>query len=361
MFKFFLKLYVLSLVLLLNNCTGDNAYNGSDLIGSDYAPTQTQEDVLRSLQTNVFVAHSKAFVSALEETSNHIVVLEDNASTASITSLKSDFKKVMIEWKSVEASYVAVDFNDDLIDTPQFIDYFHTGKNLDVSDDIIVALAQSGNIADYMYKNSSKSITALEYLIFGSDPFNTRKKEALSLVIENLITHAKHIADFYAQDTQFISNVEDASNSLVNVLVDSAFKLKEWRIGEPSGIAQKYKDNPDASRFEYEKSQYSLEAIKTILLTHQEIMAVQTYSNFGDFASDNGASSVVTSIRDELANAISIVDSFDTPIEESVSSVTVDTKVKNLYNSIDTLQTLYFESLISSLNLTAEIIEADGD
>lgn len=348
---------------------GDNAYDKTNLIGSNYTSTQTQENALSSLQKNIFVVHSKKLVSKINKIKDTISKLEVNVTSNSIDNLKDDFLYIMREWKSVEASYIAVDYDDDLIDIPQLMDFFHTGKRLNVADDIDIALSQKGNISDYMYKNSSKSIVALEYLIFGdansSDELatllNERKKDALKLVVDNLLKQSSLIYDFYNQDKKFISNATDASNSMVNVLIDSSFKLKEWRVGEASGIAIKYKNNPNSSRFEYSKSKLSLDAIKTILTTHQEIMGVQSYPNFGSFASDNGALIVVTLIRSELKNALTIVNSFNVPIEDLVTSTNVDKKVENLYNSVKNLQALYYESLVSSLNLTAEIIEADGD
>jgi predicted lipoprotein len=364
-------LVTLSLMLswaILSNCGGNNAYDGENLLGSSTVATQSQADALTSLQQNVFLAHANGLVQELKELNSTMQRLEANTTSSTVTKLQNHFVAIMKEWKAVEAGYIALDYSDELIDTPQFIDYYHTG-NIDVASDIDTALGKSGKVSDYMYRNSSKTITALEYLLYGDNAttaslatsLNKRKKEAIGIVVENLIFRANKIAVFYASDTNFSTNATDAANSMVNVLVDSAYKLKEWRIGEASGIAVKYKESPDPSRLEYAKSRLSLEAMKTILLTHQEIMGEQTYGNFGSFAVENGASTIVASIRNEIKTALALVNSFNAPIEDSITTKSYDSKVADLYTSIKSLQALYYESLIASLNLTAEIIEADGD
>ena len=70
---------------------------------------------------------------------------------------------------------------------------------------------------------------------------------------------------------------------------------------------------------------------------------------------------VVAQIRTEIANAQALLEAFDTPLEEAVTTSGTDPKIEQLYASVKELQRLYYESLIQALSLTAEIIEADGD
>ena len=364
-----IKPILLAITVLFAGCGSDNAYDGTGLIGSN--TTTVQENAMVSLQTEVFQKHADALQESIAEMRNSISTFENNLTVSDVSSLQTKFENIMRAWKSVEAGYIAAEYDETMIDTPSFIDYFHTG-NVDVASDVQAALDQSGDIEGELFKNSSKTITALEYLLFGmATPLDEmvglmnqdaqRRLDATGVVLKNLEAQSSKIATFYHNDTKFAANTTDASNALVNVLIDSAYKLKEWRIGEPSGIAVKYAGNPDSNRFEYAKSKYSLEAMRAILLTHQEIMGEQSYANFGSFASQNGAQTVVIAIRKQIDDALGVLDQFNTPIEEVIIGTKVDAKIDTLYTATKELQRLYYESLIQALSLTAEIIEADGD
>ncbi|CAA6800585.1 MAG: Unknown protein [uncultured Sulfurovum sp.] len=347
---------------------GENAYDGENGLIN----TSTTADAFSSMQSNVFAKNANELTSNLSTMHSLIESFDSNLSSSEVESLQTAFVNVMTQWKSVQATYIAGDYNSSLIDTPQLIDFFNTGKNADIAADIDQALNSSSSVQASLLTNSSKSITALEYLVFGKQSstaqlvtaMNTngkRRIETIKVVVDNIQSKITAINDFYKHDTQFVSDETEALNTLVNALVDSAYKLKEQRIGEAAGLVVKYKDNPDATRLEYYKSKKSLEAMKAILTAHNEIMGEQSYENFGSFAADNGALTVVSNIRTNITTALGILEEFSTPIEDAISPTAVDSKIETLYNEMVKLQENYFTSLIASLSLTAEIIEADGD
>jgi predicted lipoprotein len=365
--------YIGLILMVLSFLTGcgadDNDYDGKNgLIQNPSTPV----DALSSLQEKVFQAHANGLNEALNALKTTLNGLDTNLTTSDVTNLQNSFTSIMKEWKSVQATYVAGDYNSSLIDLPQFIDFFHTGKNLDVASDVEIALSQTTSIESSLFRNSSKSLTALEFLVFGRQTptselvVNINKNrsrwiDALKIVVDTLLKRTVSISNFYTSDIAFKANTTDASNALVNALIDSSYKLKEHRIGESAGYVVKYKDDPDASRLEFYNSKRSLEAIKAILVAHNEVMGEQSYENFGSFAIANGADTVVQKIRTNLINSLAIVEEFSTPIESVITTSSVDNKVKRLYDEVAKLQQTYFESLINALNLTAEIIEADGD
>ena len=371
MIQKFAKISLLAVAFLLSGCGGDNAFTGTGVIGGGTA--ESQGDALVSLQENVFIKDSESLLSLITELKTKVTSFDKNLTQNDVTQMQNAFEEIMQEWKSVQNAYIAADYDDSIIDVPQLFDYYHTGKKLDVATDIDQALASSSSIEDALFKNSSKSITALEYLLFGytqsvTDLTNLmnkdskRRVDALRVVTQHLETLSRRISDFYKNDKKFVNNAEDASNSVVNVLIDSSFKLKEWRVGEAAGISLKFtKDGPDPARLEYVKSRLSTEAIRVILLTHQHIMGKQSYANFGTFSSENGAASVVLDIQKNLNDALNIVDSFEKPMEDLITTTSVDPRIQTLYSLLKELQELYFTSLIQALDLTAEIIEADGD
>lgn len=364
-----LKSGIFAAALLLSGCGGDNAYTGTGVIGG--GSSAEQKDAMASIQQNVFIPHADGLVTNIITLQNAIKDFDANVTDDNVKQMQASFKFIMQEWKSVQSSYIAGDYDRDLIDTPQLFDFYNTGKKLDVPADIDKALNSSVPIEDALIKNSSRSITALAYLVYGDNMLladmttemnkdNKRRVDAVSVTLDNLKILSSDMASFYQNDTKFATNTTDASNAIVNTLIDSAFKLKEWRVGEAAGIALKFKDNPNPNRLEYVQSTLSSEAMEAILKTHQDIMGVRSYENFGSFASENGAEKIVNEIRIQINAALSLVNELK-PIEDAITTSGFDPKVQELYDTAKTLQVLYFDSLIQALNLTAEIIEADGD
>ena len=363
----------LSTLLLFSACGGDNAYDGKNgLGGSSLASSEISKDVIASLQKNLLLADAEQLLTDANGFDTTLQAFEANSTVEKLDALKDTFKTMMLSWKFVQSTYIIKDYDKDLYDNPQLIDFYRTGKKLDVASDLDRALSKDNAIINYMRKSSNVSITALEYLLYGhrtssADMIllmkekNNRRIEAMKLVIANLKGLFEPIVEFYKTDTKFVSDVQEASNSLVNVLIDAAYRLREFRVGEPAGLVVKFKDDPNPERFEYYKSRLSTEAIKSILEAQNKIMGSQAYANFGTLAKSNGADAVVTKINGLLGEAMSIVNGLDKPIEEYVTTTGYDPKIKKLYDVLTELQGVYYESLIEALSLTAKIIEADGD
>lgn len=360
----------LSTLLLFSACGGDNAYDGKTGLGGGFSAIS--KDVIASLQKNVLLADAEQLVTDANGFDTTLQAFEANSTVEKLDALKDTFKTMMKSWKSVQATYIIQDYDKDLYDHPQLIDFYRTGKKLDVASDLDRALSKDNAIINYMRRSSNVSITGLEYLLYGhrtssADMIllmkekNNRRIEAMKLVIANLKGLFEPIVEFYKTDTKFVSDVQEASNSLVNVLIDAAYRLREFRVGEPAGLVVRFKDDPNPERFEYYKSRLSTEAIKSILEAQNKIMGSQAYANFGTLAKSNGADTVVTKINELLGEAMSIVNGFDKPIEEYVTTTGYDPKIKKLYDVLSEIQELYHESLIAALSLTAKIIEADGD
>ena len=369
MIKIISKLSLLAVLLLFSGCGGDNAFNGTGVIGS--TASESQVEVLESLQKNVLSAHAEALLKNIVELKTIVNGYDSNLTDNDVQTMKESFVTIMNEVKSVEAFYVATDFDITMTQIKK-INSFHTTKGLDVGADVQRALNENRDIRVALFKSSSKGISGLEYLLYGNNASNDelvhemnknnrRRIDAIKVSLEYLEGHASDIATFYANDTKFKADATDGANAVVNALIDSAFKTKEWRIGEAAGIAAKYKDLADPSRLEFRNSALSLEAIKAILETHDDVLGVRSYTNFGSFASENGAADVVNKIRTKINEALSLVNSMNTLESTIIKNRPVDGSVQKLYNTLKEIQELYFSSLIQALNLTAELIEADGD
>lgn len=364
------KSTLLGLALFFGGCGGDNAYDGKNLVGGD--PSSSQGNVLASIQTNILLSNASTLVVKLNVVKNTLNSFDQNLSNAEVQSLQSDFVSIIENWKKVEAIYVASEYDSTLRTMPINMDFFNKGKNFDVATNIDYVLGLSGSLQTVQVKKTTKTVTGLEYLLFANQASteemkalingdNQKRLEIMKLAVANVYDNALLIETFYKEDAKFISNVEDTLNILVNTLVQSTFDLRELRIGEAAGFIFKTKDDPKAERLEYFRSKKSLEAIRAILEAHKQIMGVQAFENLGSFASSNGGVTVVKNIQTNLDNALSIVNEFTKPIQEGITPLAVDAKIKRLYDEITDLQKNYFESLINALELTPDIIEADGD
>lgn len=368
--KIITRVVLLSTLVLFIGCGEDNAHDGENGLISSTLSTQT--DVLVSIQNNILLSNAEQLLSKTTEVEARLNSFDENLTTADVELLQTDFSEIITIWKKVEAIYVASDYNDSMRTIPINIDFFNQGKNLDVATNIDYVLTLDGALQTIQVSNPSKTVTGLEYLIFSDQASitdvlalmnkNDRKRiELIKLSIERIKTNALLIQEFYSNDLKFQEDLEETLNILVNTLVQSSYNLREIRIGEAAGFIVKTKDNPDAELLEYYRSQQSLEAIKAILAAHNQIMGEESFINFGSFASSNGAEEIVNKIRANITNALAICDEFSNPLHASITDVDVDEKVERLYDEITDLQKNYFESLINALDLTADIIEADGD
>lgn len=347
-------------LLFFAGCGGDNSYNGKDgLIEVEQGVSSS----LKSIQESVLQAQSGAAVLRAEAAA---AAIEDLAQVQSISMLgvaQERFAELMQVWKQVEATYVAGAFDTTMIDIPRLIDFFHVG-NEEIAPQLDAVINGTGDVEAMLYKNSLKSINALEYLLFGSEHNNSavlasmqapekRRVQATQVVISALQGHLRSIDGFYQNDSAFVAGGSDSVEELINVLIDSSYKLKEWRVGEPAGFTLKFEDAPDASRLEYANSRKSLEAVRAILQAHLSVM----HSGLKEIAKEGGAEQEAMLVEEYLNDALTACDAFDGALSEAVAGQ----KAEALYAALADLHSGYYVSLISALDLTTDIIEADGD
>jgi len=267
---------------------------------------------------------------------------------------KNAFRDMMMSWKKVQTLYLAADLDEDYIDTPRYIDTFHEGKeNLYRQLDRI--LLSKDELEIELFKNSTKSINALEYLMFKSGEKTTRQKEMIVYILKHIAQHLKSIEDFYKTNKNLFSQESQKMNAFVmNALIESSFKLKEWRVGDPAGLSRKYRNKPDARRSEYPVSKLSYSAIEAILLTHQAVIGKQEFLNFSNVVRSAGADKELKSVREHIKNALKSL--HKAPAYDFESQ-----EIKELYKELTALHNAYYISLIGVLKITSKILDSDGD
>ena len=109
------------------------------------------EKILVNILKNVSIPN-------VEKTINDAKVLQKDVNAQNFTNfLKS--------WKKVEALYFAGDINEDFADTPRYIDVFNNLKE-DLNSQLKRAIESKDEPKVALFKNSFKSINALEYILF---------------------------------------------------------------------------------------------------------------------------------------------------------------------------------------------------
>lgn len=352
--KYFI--YLLT-VLVFAGCNSQNSYDGKNgLISSSSA----SQKALENLYITVFQKDANSSLNAVELLVASLKDLNETQSSTNLQTAQQRYKDFVLTHKEIEAVFLADSFNESYLDTLGYMDYFHSGKNTDMVSELDTIFDTNTTLSNALYKNSNKSITSLEYTLFGEDENTTlllsklsaRRAEAALIMGKRIATYTESIYQFYMNDTAYFIDSEESLSELINQLIDSAYKLKEWRIGEAAGLLSSNSGVINYKELEYYKSGFSLDAIEQILLTHQRVM------QFGltQIATLSGAQSEAEAIEQTLSDAIITCRSFDKALKDSLS----DEKVTQLYESVNLLQQEY-SALISSMNYTQKILEADGD
>lgn len=262
-----------------------------------------------------------------------------------------NFTNFLKSWKKVEALYFAGDIDENFEDTPRYIDVFNNLKE-DLNAQMKKAIESKDDIKMALFKNSFKTVNALEYVLFNDKDISKREKDLSVAILDSIILHLQNINRVY-KNYLLKPKDEKWENALViNTLIASSYRLKEWRIGNASGNSSKFKNEPKNERAEYFLSQNSFAAIDAILESHKQIVEKHKYYDFATYSMDKGAAIELLAVVDKINE-----------MQEELKKLPVDdfTKATNLFNLAKELHNNYNISLIAKLSITGKILDADGD
>lgn len=262
-----------------------------------------------------------------------------------------NFTNFVKSWKKVEALYFAGDIDENYADIPRYIDVYNNLKE-DLNAQMKKAIESKDEPKVALFKNSFKTINALEYVLFKDADISKREKDLSVVILDSIIANLQNVNKVYKN---YLSKSKDEKweNALIiNTLISSSYRLKEWRIGNASGNASKFKNDPKNERAEYFLSQNSFSAIDAILQAHREVVEKHPYYDFATFALDKGAAIQLLEVIDKLKQ-----------MQEELKTLPKDdfTKANNLFNLAKELHNAYYVSLIGQLSITGKILDADGD
>ena len=262
-----------------------------------------------------------------------------------------NFTNFVKSWKKVEALYFAGDIDENYADIPRYIDVYNNLKE-DLNAQMKKAIESKDEPKVALFKNSFKTINALEYVLFKDADISKREKDLSVVILDSIIANLQNINKVY-KNYLVAPKDEKWENALViNTLISSSYRLKEWRIGNASGNASKFKNDPKNERAEYFLSQNSFAAIDAILEAHRQIVEKHSYYDFAAFALNKGAAIQLLEAIDKLKQ-----------MQEELKTLPKDdfTKANNLFTLAKELYNAYYVSLIGQLSITGKILDADGD
>ena len=279
---------------------------------------------------------------------------------ATITNAKSlqkdlsdeNFTKFIKSWKKVEALYFAGDLDENFADTPRYMDVFNNLKeDLNTQMQRVIESKDEPKVA--LFKNSFKTVNALEYILYNDKEITPREKAIAIEILNSFISHLEDIKEVYEAFLTSKPKDEKMEKGLIlNTLIASSYKLKEWRIGNASGNSSKFKNDAKNERAEYFLSKNSFAAIDAILEAHKEVLLKSKNYDFATYALEKGAA----------IELLGIVDNINL-MQEKLRKLPKDdfTKATNLFNSAKDIHNAYYVTLVEKLSISAKILDADGD
>ena len=304
------------------------------------------------LFSSMVFANEKILVNIIKNVS--IPNVENAINDAKILQKEANaqnFTNFVKSWKKVEALYFAGDIDENYADIPRYIDVYNNLKE-DLNAQMKKAIESKDEPKVALFKNSFKTINALEYVLFKDADISKREKDLSVVILDSIIVNLQNINKVY-KNYLVAPKDEKWENALViNTLISSSYRLKEWRIGNASGNASKFKNDPKNERAEYFLSQNSFVAIDAILEAHRQIVEKHSYYDFAAFALDKGAAIQLLEVIDKLKQ-----------MQEELKTLPKDdfTKANNLFTLAKELHNAYYVSLIAQLSITGKILDADGD
>ena len=303
------------------------------------------KEILNTLYEKVIIVDVQRAVKDIKSLKEAVVKKDERKS-------KEEFSKLVNSWKSVETFYILGDINEDFIDTPRYIDIFHNG-NEDIREQLDRAIKSKDEIRVVLFKNSLKSINALEYMLFSKDIKNIRENKITITILDRIISHLNDIKDEYIlQKAKFLSDLKKANAVTINAIIQNTYKLKEWRVGDIAGFTKKYEDNPDNKRAEYFLSKNSSNAIEAVLNTYKNILDNKEFTDYGDYLIRLTDGKEMKRLRESLNKSLELVKQIK---NDDFSNA------KELYENINTIYVVLFVEMLEELSINAKILDADGD
>jgi len=315
-----------------------------------------EQDFLFRAKHEMLLRDADGALAALASMKSALQSMPAEAGAAQLAPAQEAFGELVRRWKAVEAVYIAGALDEEFLDHPGYIDHYHRGNESPV-DAISSVLRSDAPLQQAMFKTSSKGINALEYLLFARDEGSPRRWQAALIAIDHISSRLAEVDGFYRRDTSFEAGDGNSLKLLVHALVDSSYRLEDWRVGEPGGFTGKHKGTPDVERLEYWRSGMSMAAIESILATHAEFFEIGRETGyFSARVGDQGLEEI-----DFQRSKIDAAKELAHKLAQRPGVEVTSADFHDLYELLETVYRTYYFLLVDELGVEAKIMESDGD
>ncbi len=269
-------------------------------------------------------------------------------------SIKPAFTQLIKDWKAVEATYILGDLNEDYLDTPRRIDIFRQGKE-DWQTQLNRALEGKSEPKAALFKHSSRSINALEFMLFQDSHISDREQAFAIHITQSICRHLHDIEQGYQQaKTKFLAEQDKSLSYIVHSLASSIFAARDWRIGDSRGLSRKYKGKPDIRRTEYFLSNRSADALSSIFNAHQQVFGLNNQERLNAILAYYKEEKLASEIKDNL-NKIQAI------LKQTSTDKALFDNGETIYQISHQLYQQYYISMVAALPIVAKVLDADGD
>lgn len=295
-------------------------------------------------------------------------VLQHNADNAvqycqdlqtSLDSSSSDvrhqaFVQLAEGWGRVQASYILGSYDMNATDYPLMVDYFHSG-NEDIHKSIERLITRDSKPSTALYKNSYKTMGAIDSVMFSGE-WSERRKEFAEIMVDNVCTRFTQISDGYKKyrDT-FLFEIDEGLSSVVNAQIEHIYKTRDWRIAQVSGLSKMKPGpaKPETQQFPY--SQASWAFIGGVLATNQQLLGEAQQPNIATISYEMHGKDGIRAVQAALNETLLAYK--NTPVENNFNR----NDMAPVYQGLSDLQKAFYKHLVSGIGVSANLIDADGD
>ncbi|MBE2278250.1 MAG: hypothetical protein IAE87_18370 [Rhodobacteraceae bacterium] len=264
------------------------------------------------------------------------------------------FTGLATAWGRVQTAYVLGGYDMDATDYPLLIDYFHSGKE-DIPKSIERIIAGTGTPDTALYKNSYRTMTALDAAMFAGD-WTPRRAEISTAIAQTVCTRLALLRDGYATHREdFLADPDKALGLTVNALIENLYKTREWRIAMVAGLTRETVGQYLPQNQQYPFSQASWAVVGAILDTYARLLDDDSQPNLATLAHNRQAEDGLAEIQAALAETRAAYAA--TPPEAAFALK----ETVPIFAGLQDMQKAFYDHLVLALGISAVLIDADGD
>jgi len=284
----------------------------------------------------------------------YCVNLQDSLDSKSSEVRHQAFVQLAEGWGRVQATYILGDYDMNAMDYPLMIDYFHSG-NENIHESIERLVGRDTKPASALYKNSYKTMGAIDSVMFSGE-WSERRKEFATVMVANVCKRFTQISDGYKVNRdEFLFDVDRSLSLVVNAEIEHIYKTRDWRIAQVSGLtkANLGDTKPETQQYPYSKASWAF--IGGVLQANDQLLGESNQPNVATIAYQKHGSEGINAVQTALQS--SLLAYKNTPLDHNFN---LNDMIPVFQGLLD-VQKAFYRHLVSQIGVSANLIDADGD